>query len=508
MRRVLVTAVVTALMGLALRVSATELPRPDNLAPEIAFWKRIYTQVSGDQAMIHDRRELGRIYAVIDLPPRSEPEARRAAVKAAVSVYRGVLERLAAHPDAPASALERRVRAVFSRDAVAGDFREAADRLRVQGGLRERFREGLVRSGHWIDYIRRTLREHGVPEVLAAMPHVESSFNPAARSHAGAAGMWQFTRATGRRYMRIDGVIDERLDPWSASEAAARLLADNYARLGSWPLAITAYNHGANGMQRAVETVGTRDIGVIIHQYDGPYFGFASRNFYPAIVAAVDVAREPERYFKGVKPAPAWNPVIVKVPDFMPVRAIAGALGLDEGTLHRYNLGLRRGVWAGEKFVPEGYALRVPAREPGDVRQALAGVSLDQRYAEQWPDQHHRVRAGESLSAIAARHDVPTLALAAVNGITRPDHIVVGRRLRVPMAGKPPKPLSQLPVDEGGAVYTVQNGDTLAAIARRYDMGVDALVATNDIGDPDLIRPGQELVVREAPLPRRIAGNY
>ena len=62
---------------------------------------------------------------------------------------------------------------------------------------------------------------------------------------------FSITRSTGRRYMRVDNVIDERLDPFKATDAAARLLRDNYKRLGAWPLAITAYNHGATGMARA-----------------------------------------------------------------------------------------------------------------------------------------------------------------------------------------------------------------------------------------------------------------
>ena len=83
------------------------------------------------------------------------------------------------------------------------------------------------------------------------LPHVESSFNAAAYSKVGAAGLWQFMRSTGRRYMRVDDAVDERLDPYRSTEAAAQLLAYNYRVLGSWPLALTAYNHGAAGMRRA-----------------------------------------------------------------------------------------------------------------------------------------------------------------------------------------------------------------------------------------------------------------
>ena len=88
------------------------------------------------------------------------------------------------------------------------------------------------------------LKRHGVPEEIAALPHVESSFNPEAYSKVGAAGLWQFMPSTAKRFMRVDGIVDERLDPYSATEAAANLMLYNYRLLGSWPLTVTAYNHG------------------------------------------------------------------------------------------------------------------------------------------------------------------------------------------------------------------------------------------------------------------------
>ena len=97
-----------------------------------------------------------------------------------------------------------------------------------------------MRSGAYLKKIRQILKQKKLPTDLSYLPHVESSFNPSAYSKFGAAGMWQFVRSTGRRYMRVDYVVDERRDPILSSYAAARLLRDNYARLGTWPLALTA----------------------------------------------------------------------------------------------------------------------------------------------------------------------------------------------------------------------------------------------------------------------------
>ena len=133
------------------------------------------------------------------------------------------------------------------------------------------------------------------------LPHVESSFNPRAYSKVGAAGLWQFMRSTGRRYMRIDGAVDDRLDPFRSTEAAAQLLAYNYRVLGTWPLALTAYNHGTAGMRRAKETLGTDDIVRIVRNYTSRTFGFASRNFYVSFLAALEIDRNPEKYFGSLQ---------------------------------------------------------------------------------------------------------------------------------------------------------------------------------------------------------------
>src|SRR4029453_14806897 len=168
----------------------------------------------------------------------------------------------------------------LNRAPTPSDYRDAKDELRFQLGQRDKFRDGLVRSGAYEEQMRAVFRENGLPDGLALLPHVESSFNVRAYSKYGAAGVWQFMRGTGRRFMKVDYVIDERLDPITSTRAAARLLRENYGILGSWPLALTAYNHGAAGMNGAVEKVGTSRIEVIIARYDSPSFGFASRNFY------------------------------------------------------------------------------------------------------------------------------------------------------------------------------------------------------------------------------------
>ena len=97
--------------------------------------------------------------------------------------------------------------------------------------------------------------------------------------------------------MKVNRRLYERLDPTKATRAAARLLRDNYEALGSWPLAITAYNHGRGGMLRAQSEVGSSDMSKVIDEYTGPLFGYASMNFYSEFLAAADVYKNHQQYF-------------------------------------------------------------------------------------------------------------------------------------------------------------------------------------------------------------------
>jgi len=181
-------------------------------------------------------------------------------------------------------------------------LRRKLSRIRFQRGQREKFYKGLLRSQLYLDRIRAKFQAAGLPEDLAYLPHVESSFDYKAYSKAGAAGIWQFIRSTGRRYLKINYAVDERRDPIASTVAAIKLLQRNYEKLKTWPLALTAYNHGARSMSRAVRVVGERDIATIIENYQNRRFGFASKNFYACFLAARDLAKDPKPFFGNIPP--------------------------------------------------------------------------------------------------------------------------------------------------------------------------------------------------------------
>ncbi len=269
-------------------------PRPPALSASVEFWKRIYTEFGVGDFVLHDRDNLAVVYDVVHVggttnerraADAAEPEVRRLRAK-----YEGILTSLAqgVAPEDLGSEGQR-VAQAWGYPCAPDVLLRAVSNIRVQQGLRERVEEGLQRARALMPQILSVLRRHNVPQELAALPMVESSFNPHARSKAGAVGMWQFITSTGKRYLNITRRRDDRRDPIRATEAAARLLKRDYQALGSWPLALLAYNHGREGILAAKATLGSDAVDEIIVRYNGPRFGFASRNFYPEFLAALDV---------------------------------------------------------------------------------------------------------------------------------------------------------------------------------------------------------------------------
>ena len=170
--------------------------------------------------------------------------------------------------------------------------------------------------------------------------------------------------STGRRFMRIDRAVDDRMDPFRATEAAAQLLAYNHRILGTWPLALTAYNHGVAGMRRAVAVTGTTNIVTIVRDYHTRRFGFASRNFYVSFLAALKIDRDPQKYFGTIVPLKEERFREVRMPAFVDVRPLERTLDIDSATLRELNPALRPAVWRGWLAVPRGYELRLPAAGP------------------------------------------------------------------------------------------------------------------------------------------------
>ena len=471
------------------------LPCPPQLRPAVDFWIRVYTQIDTNAGFLHDPNNLGVVYATVHFAPGSSPWERQHMVNAERDRLAAELRSIAAGVR-PLTPQERRILGLWGPHVSAARLREAADDIRFQLGQSNRFRAGLIRSGAWHHAIARALAEQGLPAQLAALPLVESSYNPRAYSKDGAAGLWQFMPGTARPFLRIGAAIDQRFDPFSATVAAAQLLAYNYRVLGTWPLAITAYNQGVAGMLRAVHTLGTRNIATIVARYHAPTFGFASRNFYVSFLAALYVEQHAQRYFGRLHRLPEEHFHEVTLPGYVSVASIEGALRVTPAKLRELNPALLPPVWDGELDVPKGYRLRLPESGPDwSVAQLSARLGPQALLAEQLRPPVYRVRWGDTLSGIAARYHLDIWALARFNGMPVNGVLRAGQRLRLPGVSRPPVQLAAAagPPMARPAVYRVQPGDTLSGIAVRFDVNPGMLARLNDMTINSVLRIGEPL---------------
>ena len=357
-------------------------PIPDEIKANVEFWINIYSSYSMNTIVIHDDKRLDIIYQVVDLDTLFNDEKlsqkeRKRAIDEIENRYRKILKRLANRRCFEVPLLGADALRVYQLFDCANDgdlYADAASRVRTQYGFREAFEEGIKRSGRYIGRMKEIFDAYLLPSELIALPHVESSFNIKAYSKYGAAGMWQFMRSTGKQFLTINYKVDERLDPEKSTVAAAKLLRRNYRSLRSWPLAVTAYNHGLRGMKRAVKKMGTRDIGAIVAGYESRSFKFASRNFYAEFIAALIVSNNAETYFTDLQLDRPEEYRVIKLPDHMKTFVLLNEYNLDVDEMKRLNPAVRSTVISTNRSLPQGYQIRLPAEEVSKDEEPSAAV--------------------------------------------------------------------------------------------------------------------------------------
>ena len=212
--------------------SRDPFPVHASMRPNVEFWKNIYGKYPSTKGVVHDSENLKIIYEVINLEPHGPGSRRinRNRVKRVKERYRSMLNKFA-QGKAPSGRLERRIYAKFGPNPKRHDFKKSRENIRCQTGQKDRFLAGVKRSGKYLDRIKDIFKSKGLPQDLAYLPHVESSYNYKAYSKFGAAGIWQFIRSTGRRYMQVDYVVDERRDPVALHKRLPRKFIGHPAQL-------------------------------------------------------------------------------------------------------------------------------------------------------------------------------------------------------------------------------------------------------------------------------------
>lgn len=382
----------------------TPFPLLPGLEGPVEFWKLIFTRYSTSQLIFHDTLEPTKIYKVMEVGEASAP--------------RKLIQE--------------------ERDKILKEHELGTDeqRVRAQRGVKERFASGLKLSRRYLEQMQRIFQEEGLPVDLTYLPLVESAFDIHARSRAGALGMWQFMPATGRKFLRVSPMIDERRDPLESTRAAARFLKQNYQVFGNWPLAITAYNHGREGILRAVTEVDSKDLMEIIRRYQSPSFGFASKSFYAEFLAAVAVAKKAEEFFPTLEYHPALTLEELEMERAVSIATLLKPTDISHKEFFEWNPALSPKL----KEIPRGYRVKVPTDkrelflaaykqvvEPSSIKRNTPSI---RESAVSWI--RHRVAPGETLSQIAKNYGISVREIQRANRLSSAHRIAVGQQLKIP----------------------------------------------------------------------------
>lgn len=391
------------------RAQVVENPLPilPGLEGAVEFWKQIFTRYGANDVIFVDRNDTQKVYKIASI---EDSLAGRKMIKAEI-------------------------------DGIAQS--EPSADVKAQRGIRERFASGLALSRRYIDQMRQIFRDEGLPEDIAYLPLIESSFELGARSSVGASGIWQFMPSTGKYFLRIGPMLDERRDPLESTRAAAKFLKQNYNALGNWPLAITAYNHGREGMLRAVSEVGSSNLVDIIQRYQGPGFGFASKNFYVELLAAIDIAHRGEEFFPDLQ---YHLPLVLEelpVERNVSMAALLKPTGISQTEFLQWNPGINPKA----RDIPGGYKIKAPteklsalssayerlARTASASKAAVVAASKSTIEASKSTMEWimHHVAPGETLYKIARNYRVTVNAIQQANGLNG-HRIAPGQQLKIP----------------------------------------------------------------------------
>lgn len=452
---------------------------PPDMEERLTFWVDIYSKYTTRQGVIHDSRNLNIIYEpirfdeIIGYSELNEFQKQRVQEKYiqskkniirdrllklqtlldSIEVYPEPLETTSAFKDLTAEDL--RIWKLFESVPGPYKFKLAAEknRLRFQLGQKDRFEKAIFESHLFLERIEAIFIDYGLPLELTRLPYVESSFNLLARSRVGASGIWQLMRGAALSYLKISQFIDERNDPIKATHAAAKILAANYRSLESWPLAVTAYNHGLYGMIRLTRQLQSRDLSEIIKHNKKMTFGFASENFYASFLAALEVEKNADKYFKNLQLRPKLDLVEVTLARQLPWDQLIKWFEGDPQKAMMANPHVNSSVRQGTHPLPAGTKIYCPRSSEEQIfaymkqgtrlsksQPATPSLPISTASASELQDltnltqnlSFHRVQRGESLTSIANLYGTSIQFIMKLNDIADPHKIMVNQRLKIP----------------------------------------------------------------------------
>jgi membrane-bound lytic murein transglycosylase D len=359
------------------------------------------------------------------------------------------------------------------------------------------FSRWLSRSSRYIPMMKDILKREGMPEDLVYVAMIESGFQMHAKSWANAVGPWQFISETGRRYdLRIDQWIDERKDPVKATTAAALYLKELYGMFkGDWYLAAAGYNAGENKILRAISMYNTSDFWEISR---GSYLKRETKEYVPKLLAAAIIAKNPARY--GFTDIAYLTPIeydTVTIPSRTNLDLAAKLCGATYESIKELNPDLRH--WCTPPNYPD-YLLKIPKGSKKQFEIEYAKIPEDQRFTERVLYSRYQARKKDTLKSVAHRFGTLPATLAELNGLNAKSRIA-GKSLLVPAKqtvdfsheGRTAKPA--LATGSYAKYYTIKSGDTLTALAKRFNVSPKLLSAWNNIKSKVALKPGRRIII-------------
>jgi membrane-bound lytic murein transglycosylase D len=364
-----------------------------------------------------------------------------------------------------------------------------------QTTARPSFGRWLSRSERYIPMMKQVLKKESLPEDLVYLAMIESGFTPRAVSVANAVGPWQFMFATGKRYaLRIDPWIDERRDPLKSTVAAAMYLKELYALFNKdWYLAAAGYNAGENKILRAIDKYNSRDFWQLS---EGSYLKRETRDYVPKLLAAAIIAKDPARFgFADVVYLPLIEFDTVVIPSRTDLELVARICETPYDTVRDLNPELRRGCTPPDY---KNYELKIPKGKKALFEAEYANIPESKRYSEQIRYARYRSHKKETLADVARRFGTTPKVIADLN------HLGNSRKLRGRVLIVPVQAVASAGEAQTRTVrreqgftkyYTVKKGDTLTALARRFNVSASILSTWNNLKGKVALNPGKRLIV-------------
>ncbi|MBY0517023.1 MAG: LysM peptidoglycan-binding domain-containing protein [Bacteriovoracaceae bacterium] len=388
---------------------------------------------------------------------------------------------------------------------------------------RDRFQRFLDNASMYKPIVEKILENEGVPKELFYVGLIESGYYLGAHSRAKAVGPWQFIRGTAKRYnLTMNNDIDERRDIFKATQAAAQYFRDLHNIFSSWELALAAYNSGEYGVIRRITKYKTRDYYELSHKQQLPS---ETINYVPKVIAAMYVVNNAEKYGFRLNSAAAqfWQKTkMIDAPKGKSLSYLSKRVGISSTLLAKLNPELRAGKTP--RSFPGTYQIRIPAdkhtewmetyvadapTESSRVKEVevlrekilnpppyVAPVAMVKKKIK-----IHRTRRGDTLSSIAAHHNMSLRDLAQMNGLTTRSRIKIGQKIRLEKssrkiastsATKSKKVAKVKPI-----VYRLKSGETLTDVATWFNTSVTALKRENHINRGRNLHVGHKIRIPE-----------